>query len=77
MTNEEVEMLNGQHDFANVQCLKAAEDKSVWSVRLRNGLSGTLTLQHEDGVFEGWDWDGPELTEDEEQSVLDIFDPLF
>lgn len=77
MTNEEIEMLNGQHDFANVQSLKATEDKSVWSVRLRNGLSGTLTLEHEGGTFDAWDWEGPELNEDEMQSVLDIFDPLF
>lgn len=72
-----VDELNGQHDAAHVQSLEVTENESHWRITLQDERAGTLTLKHENGEFDGWDWKGDELDEDEEQAVLDIFESAF
>jgi len=59
-----------------VEEISRTADKAVFDISGTMGtknIEGKLTLTLVDGEFDGWDWVGTDLTEDEESTILDLF----
>jgi hypothetical protein len=50
--------------------------KTVWACSI-NGVLGLLTVKTEDGEPDGWDWEGPDLSDESLQRALDCTDMHF
>jgi hypothetical protein len=72
---------NGVHEsdgYPTIQLLLVSDEnnETVWACSI-NGVLGLLTVKTEDGEPDGWDWEGPDLSDESLQRALDCTDMHF
>lgn len=67
-------------EFYRVTKTTDSANKDVYAINGENNgtlVRGTLTVYVDGGDFNGYDWQGSSLTEDQLQAVLDLFEASY